>query len=228
MTKSLLIKRISIIFILSLIVVIYLMAQKCSGKQDLSTISILDDKQENPFLIQESLVADFDSIKRIVYLGYTKNMNDTSKRNDILKIYHIKGNDTILRNEITFIRLKFEQKILLMDKSEIPDETVNKNSFIIYTAISSNSFFSENTFTFNRQMNKYEFIKRVNFMYYFKPDTLALKTVFFIKNKIDIDSTEMNSIFRTEYDLYCGKYPDYSQWILTKGSSQNRRGKLHN
>ncbi len=216
MKKNVLIKLSSIIFVSFLILAFYLRIQKCSGIPNSSIIIFSKDEFKSHFLVQDSLITDLDSIKRIVYLGYSKNRNDTLKWNDIIRIYHLKWNDTILKNDITFLRQENEGRILLMDKSLIPNEAVIGNSFTIQTAVSNKGNFSDNIFVFNCIINKYEFIKRVNYMDYINKDTLALKTIFPIKNKVNIDSTEMNSIFKRENEIYYGIYPASSKWIISK------------
>ncbi|SHF93297.1 hypothetical protein SAMN05444362_11266 [Dysgonomonas macrotermitis] len=211
---NVLIKRSSVILFLSLALIFYFQVRKSSGKPNLSTIDFSKDGSENLFLVQDSLVTYLGPIKRVVNQGYSKNSNDTLKWDDIIKIYHISGSDTILEDNITFLRQENEGRILLMDNSLIPDETVDENSFIIQTAISDKGNFSENAFTFNNEKKKYEFVKRVNYMDYMSNDTLGIKTVYFIKNTINIDSTEMHSIFISEHEIYNGIYSANSEWII--------------
>ena len=211
MKKNVLI-RYSIIFGLLVLLTIIL----CMFKQRKSCLftKILNNSElNNSLLIQDSLIMNTDSVKTIVYFGYKKNKNDSLKWNDIIEIYQIKNNDTILNNNFTFFRQIYEGIVLLIGQSYIPNEKIYPLSFIVYTAISKGNF-SENFFTYDIELKKYFYEKRINYMEYFAQDTIGLKTVFFIENKYVIDSTEMKKLFNYEKRIYEGEFFENSEWII--------------
>lgn len=157
MTKNVLIRN-SIILGLLIILLIFLCIfkiQKESLKVSCSATAILNGReQNNPLLIQDSLTINTDSVTTIVYFGYKKNKNDSLKWNDIIEIYQIKNNDTVLNNKFTFFREMYEGIMLLNEQSDIPNEKIYPPSFIVYTAISNRGNFSENFFIYHADSNK--------------------------------------------------------------------------
>lgn len=168
----------------------------------------------NKFIVQDSLISNFKSYKRIVYFGYKKNELDTLKWDDIIKIYHIKKNDTLLKSSFTFFRDKNEGNSFLSNKSILPHEKIEALDFVFRTSISNRGNYSENIFNYNQVKKQYIFKKRINFMEYKFRDTLGLKTTYIINKNVDkIDPREMNKIFKNEFEIYNGKRFKNCQWI---------------
>ena len=223
MTKNALTRNsiiLGLLIILSLIFSCIFKIQKESLEANCSFPEISNNnEQNNPLLLQDSLIMNTDSVKTIVYFGYNENKNSLYGWDDIIEVYQIKNNDTILNNSFHFFRQTDEGIPYLYEQSEIPNEKIYPPSFIICTAISMKGNFSENFFIYDTTSNKYLYEKRVNYMYNmydpmgFPRDTIGLKTIFEIKNKYLIDSIEMNKLFDDEKKIYNGIVLKNSEWI---------------
>jgi hypothetical protein len=171
-------------------------------------------KSNKKYIIQDSLIIKNKYFNRFIYFGYVKNKNDSTKWNDLIKIYHINKKDTIFKTEFIFYRQN-EEILFLSNKSFIPYVKIGIYDFIIRTSLSNKGNYSENIFSFNSKNNKYYFNKRINFMESNSKDTLGLKTIFQIDKIIpSIDSLILDSIFKKEYDIYQGKRFKDCKWIL--------------
>ncbi|MCL2597160.1 MAG: hypothetical protein FWD66_05785 [Paludibacter sp.] len=224
MTKNALVRNSTILGLLIILLIFLYISkiQKKSLRANCSFTKIVRyNEQNNPLLIQDSLEINADFLKTVIYFGYKKNKNDSLKWDDIIEIYQIRNNDTVLNNNFIFFRQMYEGVTLLNKQSCILDEKIYPPSFIVYTAISKGNF-SENFFIYNKNSNKYSYEKRINYINYYdadlnelmKGDTIGLKTVFEIKNKYLIDSIEMNKLFYYEKKIYDGVVLKNSEWII--------------
>lgn len=142
------------------------------------------------FVVQDSLISDFEYYQRKVYFGHTKAENDTSRWIDLIKIYHISNLcDTNLVITFPFYRKEWEGGNYLKENEQ------NSLEFIFVT-IAGNAAYSENYFEFLPESESYVYLKRC---YHTKKENIWEEYSIPLSINIDkIDSLTINHLFTIE------------------------------